>query len=146
LKKLQKKLRSFVREFKHTAHANTVALGGTRMTAITLYHNPDCSKSRAALALLEENDAQITIVYYLEEPLERSELENLLGQLGLPLRDLLRKSEDEYEQFALGDETLSEDIVYELVLKHPILIQRPIAVAGNRALIARPPERVLELI
>lgn len=116
------------------------------MTAITLYHNPDCSKSRAALALLEENDAQITIVYYLEEPLERSELEKLLGQLGLSLRDLLRKSEAEYEQFALGDETLSEDIVYELVLKNPILIQRPIAVAGNRALIARPPERVLELI
>jgi arsenate reductase len=116
------------------------------MTAITLYHNPDCSKSRAALALLEENDAQITIVYYLEEPLERSELENLLDQLGLSLRDLLRKSEAEYEQFALGDETLSEDIVYELVLKNPILIQRPIAVAGNRALIARPPERVLELI
>lgn len=116
------------------------------MTAITLYHNPDCSKSRAALALLEENDAQITIVYYLEEPLERSELENLLDQLGLPLRDLLRKSETEYEQFALGDETLSEDIVYELVLKNPILIQRPLAVAGNRALIARPPERVLELI
>lgn len=116
------------------------------MTAITLYHNPDCSKSRAALALLEENDVQITIVYYLEEPLERSELENLLDQLGLPLRDLLRKSEVEYEQFALGDETLSEDIVYELVLKNPILIQRPIAVAGNRALIARPPERVLELI
>lgn len=116
------------------------------MTAITLYHNPDCSKSRAALALLEENDVQITIVYYLEEPLERSELEKLLGQLGLPLRDLLRKSEAEYEQFALGDETLSEDIVYELVLKHPILIQRPIAVAGNRALIARPPERVLEFI
>ena len=115
------------------------------MTAITLYHNPDCSKSRAALALLEENDSQITIVYYLEEPLERSELENLLGQLGLSLRDLLRKSEAEYEQFALGDETLSEDIVYELVLKNPILIQRPIAVAGNRALIARPPERVLEL-
>ena len=116
------------------------------MTAITLYHNPDCSKSRAALALLEENDAQITIVYYLEEPLERSELENLLDQLGLSLRYLLRKSEAEYEQFALGDETLSEDIVYELVLKNPILIQRPIAVAGNRALIARPPERVLELI
>lgn len=116
------------------------------MTAITLYHNPDCSKSRAALALLEENDVQITIVYYLEEPLERSELEKLLGQLGLPLRDLLRRNEAEYEQFALGDETLSEDIVYELVLKHPILIQRPIAVAGNRALIARPPERVLELI
>lgn len=116
------------------------------MTAITLYHNPDCSKSRAALALLEENDAQITIVYYLEEPLERSELENLLDQLGLSLRDLLRKSEAEYEQFALGDETLSEDIVYALVLKNPILIQRPIAVAGNRALIARPPERVLELI
>ena len=116
------------------------------MTAITLYHNPDCSKSRAALALLEENDAQITIVYYLEEPLERSELENLLDQLDLSLRDLLRKSEAEYEQFALGDETLSEDIVYELVLKNPILIQRPIAVAGNRALIARPPERVIELI
>ena len=116
------------------------------MTAITLYHNPDCSKSRAALALLEENDAQITIVYYLEEPLERSELEKLLDQLDLSLRDLLRKSEAEYEQFALGDETLSEDIVYELVLKNPILIQRPIAVAGNRALIARPPERVLELI
>ena len=116
------------------------------MTAITLYHNPDCSKSRAALALLEENDAQITIVYYLEEPLERSELENLLNKLDLSLRDLLRKSEAEYEQFALGDETLSEDIVYELVLKNPILIQRPIAVAGNRALIARPPERVLEII
>ena len=116
------------------------------MTEITLYHNPDCSKSRAALALLEENDAQLRIVYYLDKTLERSDLEDLLSLLGISLRELLRKSETEYERFGLDDDTLSEDIIFELVLKNPILIQRPIAVAGNRALIARPPERVLELI
>ena len=116
------------------------------MTAITLYHNPRCSKSRAALALLEENEVQPEIVYYLENPPSREQLLHLLQLLGISLGDLLRSSEPEFEQLGLGDSTLSEDILLDIVVEHPKLLQRPIAVKGTRALIARPPERVLELI
>lgn len=116
------------------------------MERITLYHNPRCSKSRATLALLEENGIKPEIVYYLDNPPTPDELKALLGKLGLTLRDILRRSEPEYEELGLGNANLSDEIVLDLACKHPRLIQRPIVVMGNRAVLGRPPENVFLLI
>ena len=116
------------------------------MDTITIYHNPRCSKSRAALALLEENDISPNINYYLETPPDVDELKGLLNKLGMSLDDILRRNEPEYDELGLDDETLSEAIVFDLVCQHPVLIQRPIVVMGDRAILARPPEKVLELL
>ena len=116
------------------------------MTDITLYHNPRCSKSRAALALLEENDVNPQLVLYLDNPPNTDELKALLKKLGMSLDELLRHGEPEYDELGLGDSSLSESIKLDLVSKHPHLIQRPIAVRGDRAVIGRPPENVLQLL
>jgi arsenate reductase len=116
------------------------------MTDITLYHNPRCSKSRAALALLEENDVSPKLVPYLDQPPTPAELKALLSKLGMSLDDILRTGEPEFEELGLGDGTLSDSIKLDLVCKHPQLIQRPIAVRGDRAIIGRPPENVLQLL
>ena len=116
------------------------------MSEITLYHNPRCSKSRAALALLEENDITPQVVLYLDQPPGREELEALLRKLGMGIRDILRQGEAEYKQYQLGDSALSDDIVFDIVAEHPRLIERPIIVRGERAVIGRPPERVLALL
>ena len=116
------------------------------MTNITFYHNPECSKSRAALALLEENDVSPEVIYYLETPPSIEDLKSLLGKLGLQLRDIIRRTEDDYDELGFDDETLSEEIVLDLLQTHPRLLQRPIVVKGDRAIIARPPEAVLGLI
>ncbi len=116
------------------------------MTSIRIYHNPECSKSRAALALLEENDISPEIIYYLETPPSTEEIKSLLAKLGLKLQDIIRRSEDDFDELGLDDETLSEDIVLDLLQKHPHLLQRPIVVKGDKAIIGRPPEAVLSLI
>lgn len=112
--------------------------------SLKLYHNPNCSKSRAALALLEENDFDVDIVYYLDNPPAKEEIRALAEKLALPLRKILRKSEAAYEQFNLNDKDLNEEIVLDIVAKHPILIERPILQIGEKAVIGRPPERVIE--
>ena len=116
------------------------------MDRIVVYHNPACSKSLATLALLEENETGYDVVHYLETPPGIDELKELLVKLGLGIRDLLRRNEPEYDDLGLDDAELSEEIVCDLVCRHPILIQRPIVVKGAAALIARPPEAVLALI
>jgi len=116
------------------------------MSAITLYHNPRCSKSRAVLALLEQNDVSPEIVYYLENPPNAEQLQTLLTKLGLKLDDIIRRTEPEFDELGLGDSTLSDAIKLDLVCKHPRLIQRPIVVKGDQAIIGRPPENVLQLI
>lgn len=97
------------------------------------------------MALLEENDFSPDIVYYLDTPPSIEEIKQLASTLKLDIRQLLRKNEAEYEQFGLGDETLNEGIVLDIVSKHPILIERPILLYGSQAVIGRPPEAVLEL-
>ena len=116
------------------------------MADVTLYHNPLCSKSRAVLALLEENDISPEIIYYLDNPPDARELKGLLKKLDMSVRDLLRPSEQEYEMLGLDDESLAEEIVLDLLVKHPKLLQRPIVVAGDQAIIGRPPENVLPFI
>ncbi|SDH39546.1 arsenate reductase (glutaredoxin) [Pseudomonas abietaniphila] len=116
------------------------------MTDLTLYHNPRCSKSRGALELLEARGLTPTIVRYLETPPNAAQLRDLLGKLGIGARDLLRTGEDEYKTLNLADASLSDDDVIAAMAAHPKLIERPILVAGDKAVIGRPPEKILEIL
>jgi arsenate reductase len=110
------------------------------------FHNPRCSKSRGALALLAEHGVEPDVVAYLDTPPTPAELRDLLRKLGLPARDLLRTGEDAYKQLGLADRSLSEAALIEAMHRHPILIERPIFVRGDRAVIGRPIENVLQLL
>ena len=115
------------------------------MTDLTLYHNPRCSKSRGALELLEARGLTPTVVRYLETPLSAAQLRDLLARLNLSARQLLRSGEDEYKALNLGDSSLSEAQLIDAMATHPKLIERPILVAGDKAVIGRPPEKILEI-
>ncbi|NVZ99661.1 arsenate reductase (glutaredoxin) [Pseudomonas gingeri] len=116
------------------------------MTDLTLYHNPRCSKSRGALELLEARGLAPAVVRYLETPLDAGQLRALLDKLGLDARQLLRSGEDEYKSLNLADSRLSEAQLIAAIAAHPKLMERPILVAGNKAIIGRPPEKVLEIL
>ncbi len=115
-----------------------------QVTDMVLYHNPRCSKSRAALALLEERGVKPVIVEYLKTPPSRSELSALVKKLGIKPEVLVRKGEDVYKSEYQG-RTLSDSQWLDALAEHPILIERPIAIRGERAAIGRPPEKVLDL-
>ncbi|CRI55828.1 MULTISPECIES: arsenate reductase (glutaredoxin) [Pseudomonas] len=116
------------------------------MTDLTLYHNPRCSKSRGALELLEARGLAPTIVRYLETPPDAATLEQLLAKLGIGARQLLRTGEDEYKALDLANPALSDAQLIKAMVEHPKLIERPILVAGDKAVIGRPPEKVLEIL
>ncbi|MBF8756801.1 arsenate reductase (glutaredoxin) [Pseudomonas guariconensis] len=116
------------------------------MTDLTLYHNPRCSKSRGALELLEERGLAPTIVRYLETPPDAATLKALLGKLGIAPRQLLRTGEEEYKALDLANPALSDDQLIDAMVQHPKLIERPILVVGDKAVIGRPPEKVLEIL
>ncbi len=116
------------------------------MNDTRLYHNPRCSKSRGALELLRERGIEPRVIAYLDTPPSATELRELLAALGLPARDLLRTGEDEYAALGLADESLPESALIDAMAQHPRLIERPVFVHGGRAVIGRPPERVLELL
>lgn len=116
------------------------------MTDLTLYHNPRCSKSRSALQILEERGLTPTIVRYLETPPSADELTTLLRKLDMPARSLLRTGEEEYKALNLADATLTEQQLIDAMVASPKLIERPILIAGDRAIVGRPPERVLEIL
>jgi arsenate reductase len=113
---------------------------------VTFYHNPRCSKSRQALELLRKRGVDPDIVLYLEQPPTKARLRELLRMLGIGPRELLRTGEDAYKSLKLSDPGLSDARLVEAMTANPILIERPIAVAGRRAVIGRPPERVLEIL
>ena len=113
---------------------------------IIIYHNPKCSKSRKALEIIKSKKIEPTIILYLVNKLSKTEVENLLSKLGLSIRDILRTSEDEYKNNNLKNENLSDDKLIEFLIKFPKLLQRPIVVRNNKALIGRPPENILNLL
>ena len=113
---------------------------------VTLYHNPRCSKSRDALKLLREQGQEPEVILYLETPPNAKTLKALLGKLGIGARDLLRKGEDAYSALNLADETLSETALIKAMVENPKLIERPIAVNGDKAIIGRPPENVKTIL
>lgn len=116
------------------------------MTDLTLYHNPRCSKSRGALELLEARGLAPTIVRYLETPPDAAQLRDLLRKLGIGARQLLRTGEDEYKALNLADASLSDDQLIAAMAANPKLIERPILIAGDKAIIGRPPEKILEIL
>lgn len=113
---------------------------------VTLYHNPRCRKSREVLALLQEKGYEPQIVEYLKTPPSPAEISGLLDKLGMEPRDLMRKKEIPYKDLNLGDASLSKEKLIQAMADNPILIERPIAVAGNKAVVGRPPEQVLEVL
>ena len=115
------------------------------MPASLLYHNPRCSKSRAALALLQERGVEVEVVLYLKAPLDRKALLGLGQQLGLPPREWIRDKEAAYREAGLSERSSDEEL-FEAMALHPILMERPILVRGRRAIVGRPPERVLDLL
>jgi len=116
------------------------------MSAITLFHNPNCSKSRQTLALLRENDAQLNLVEYLTDPPSAEELRQILSALEMHPRQLMRTKESVYLDLNLADTDLTEDELIYAMITHPILIERPIAIKNANAIIGRPPENVLALL
>jgi arsenate reductase (glutaredoxin) len=113
---------------------------------VVIYHNPRCSKSRAALELLRGKGVEPRIVEYLKTPPSKEEMERILALLGMEPRELMRRQEDEYEEAALDDPGLTRETLILAMLQRPKLIERPIVVAGDRAAIGRPPESVLEIV
>jgi len=113
--------------------------------ALTIYHNPKCSKSREALALLESRGLEPHIVRYLESPPTAAELAEIVRKLGIRPGQLVRRGEDVYKAKFAG-RTLSDDQWIAAMVEFPVLIERPIVVAGARAVIARPPERISALL
>ncbi|ADC71074.1 arsenate reductase [Thioalkalivibrio sp. K90mix] len=114
--------------------------------APTLYHNPRCSKSRAALALLREQGVEPEIVEYLKTPPDAATLKSVIEKLGIRPRDLLRTGEAEYRELGLKDAEMDDEALIQTMIQHPKLIERPILVAGGQARIGRPPEQVLEIL
>ena len=113
---------------------------------ITMYHNPRCSKSRATLALVEGRGVPVRIVEYLNEPPDAETLKKILNMLAMGPRDLMRKTEAEYADNNLDDAVLSDQQLIATMIANPILIERPIVIAGDQARIGRPPESVLEIL
>jgi arsenate reductase len=111
-----------------------------------IYHNSRCSKSRATLAILEEKEINFKLINYLEEVPTNEELKELIVDLGIEARDLMRKGEPEYKQNNLSDESLTDDQLIDSMVMNPILIERPIVRTDKGVVIGRPPENILKII
>ena len=112
----------------------------------TIYHNPRCSKSRQTLQLLRDRGVDAEIVEYLKEPPTRSELRQIVRALGIPARDLIRRKEKMFAEVGDAGIRYSDSAAIDLLVEYPRLIERPIVLRGNRAVIGRPPENILELV
>ncbi len=115
------------------------------MSKFTIYHNPKCTKSRGTLALLQAHGVEPKVIEYLKTPPSASELKTLVAKLGIQPEALVRKGEDVYKSDYAG-KTLTDAQWIDAMVKHPILIERPIVVSGARAVIGRPPENVNALL
>ena len=113
---------------------------------VTLYHNPRCSKSREALNLLREQGHEPKVIPYLETPPNAKTLKAIVEKLGISARELLRKGEDAYKDLNLADEKLSDAALIKAMVENPKLIERPIAINGDKAVIGRPPENVKSIL
>ena len=110
-----------------------------------IYHNPRCSKSRQTLQLIEDKNEKVEIIEYLKTPPSKEELKNILKKLDKNAEDIIRKSEPIFKEKFQGKE-FSEEEWLNILADNPILIERPIVVKGDKAIIGRPPENVLELL
>ena len=114
------------------------------MTSTIIYHNPKCSKSRKALEYIKNKNITPKIKLYLEEEITVKEIKNLLKILSIKPIDLIRQHEEEFESYR--NKELSDEEIFTLLIKYPKLIERPIIVSDNKAILGRPPEKVLDII
>lgn len=114
--------------------------------AITIYHNPRCSKSRQTLQILRDNGIEPEIIEYLRHPPTASELRDILVRLEMKPIDLVRKEEAIFEKMGLQAAKMTDEALIGFMTEHPEVIQRPIVIRGQRAIIGRPPENALDLL
>jgi arsenate reductase len=115
------------------------------MSEFTIYHNPRCSKSRNTLALLQENGIEPQVILYLETAPDETEIALLLDKLGISAAQLVRRGEEAYKTSGLSADSSDAELISAMA-RHPKLIERPVVVCGDRAVLGRPPENVLALI
>ena len=113
---------------------------------ITIYQKPTCTTCRQVHAALRDAGVDFEAVDYYTDPIPKTKLKELLRKMGIPPRDLLRTREDIYKKLRLGERELKEDEIIDLMVEHPDLIQRPIVEKGSRAILARPAERLREIL
>ena len=114
---------------------------------VTIWHNTRCSKSREALKALEEKGVQYTVFEYLKNPFTKDELKQVIKKLNITdIRDMLRHKETIYKELDIDDEQKTQDEIIDLVVKNPKLIERPIIIKDDKAVIARPLEKLYEVI
>ena len=116
------------------------------MSDFIIYHNPRCSKSRQTLEILDQQDLETEIVLYLDNPPSAEEIASILNKLELSPRDILRKGEDAYKELNLKNDKLTNKDLINFMVENPKLIERPIVIRGDKAVIGRPPENVLSLV
>ena len=114
--------------------------------AVTIYHNPRCSKSRQTLALLQDQGIEPEVVEYLKDTPDAKTLDGFLKQLDMEPRALMRRKEAPYKELGLDDPGLSREALIAAMVEHPILIERPIVVKGKKVALGRPPEKVLDIL
>jgi len=113
---------------------------------LIIYHNSSCSKSRETLQILQDKNLDPEVIEYLDEPPSKQELTRIIALLGIGARDLLRNTEQAFKDAGLDDDSLSETEIIAAICEHPVLLQRPIVVVGDKAIIGRPPVRVLDIL
>ena len=116
------------------------------MTKLTIYQKPTCTTCRAVMKMLQESGVDFDAINYYIEPIPKAKLKLLLKKMGMRPREVLRSKEPIYKQLRLAERDLSDDQLIDLMVKHPDLIQRPIIEKDERAILARPPERVKEIL
>jgi len=112
---------------------------------LTIYHNPRCGKSRQTLKIIEDSKTTVEVIKYLEETPSKEQLKKIIGKLGLRIEQIIRKNEAVFKEKYKGME-IQEEEWYGILAENPILIERPIVVKGNKAILGRPPENVRELL
>ena len=113
---------------------------------LTIYHNPSCSKSRETLQILESNNVIPQIIEYLDTPPSKCELTKIIALLGIAPAELLRTTEAVYKEAGYNVDTMSNEAIIDAICENPSLLQRPIVIYGDKAIIGRPPSKVLDII
>ena len=113
---------------------------------ITIYHNPRWGKSRESVKILKEGNYQFNIVEYLKYPINIEILIGLANKLNLRPKNFIRRGEKVFKEFSINQHLENDNFLYDMMLKYPILIERPIVIRNNKAIIARPPEKIIDFI
>ena len=113
---------------------------------VTIYHNPGCSTSRKVLGILRQSGNEPKVIEYLKTPPSKAELKNLLKQMGMTPRQLMRRRGTPFDELGLGDPAKTDEQLIDAILAHPILMERPVVVSDKGVRLCRPPEKVLEIL